>query len=168
MISVLFVCLANICRSPALHATLHRLAVERNCADQLRVDSCGVGWLHVGEHPNPHSFEAAKKRGVLIDHRAQQFRDHFFDEFDHIFVVDQEVLEQIRYQARSEEEKKKVSLATAFSPRFKNQDIPDPYYMNASGFDQVMDIIYDSCEGIINHFFKSEFEKKTRSASRED
>ncbi len=155
MTSVLFVCVANICRSPALEAALRHLAVEKNCADQLLVDSCGVGWLHVGEHPDPRTFAAAKKRGILIDHRSQQFQDHFFDEFDYIFVVDREIAEQIKFHARSEEEKKKVHLASAFSRRFKDQEIPDPYYLAGSGFDQVMEMIIDCCEGVLRHVLKA-------------
>jgi protein-tyrosine phosphatase len=154
MTSILFVCMANICRSPALEAALRHLAIQAGCIDKLHIDSCGIGWLHIGEHPDPRTFAAAKKCGILIDHRAQQFREHFFDEFDHIFVVDRDLVEQIKYHARSEEEKKKVHLASRFSRRFKDQDIPDPYYMDAGGFDQVMDMMIDCCEGIIKNCLK--------------
>lgn len=156
-ISILFVCLGNICRSPALAATLHHFALEKNCSDYLRIDSCGLNWLHVGEHPDPRSFAAAKKRGIMIDHQAQQFRDHFFDEFDMIFAVDREVVDQIHYHARSEKEKKKVYLATAFSKRFKDQDIPDPYYLSSSGFDDVMEMVLDSCKGLLDHLLNVNF-----------
>jgi len=150
--TILFVCLGNICRSPALEATLRHLAVSKNRADEFKIDSCGISWMHVGEHPDPRTFEAASKRGILIDHRARQFRVGFFDEFQNIFVSDREIFEQVKYHARSEADKNKVFMATAFSQRFKDQDIPDPYYLSHSGFEQVMDIIVDSCEGILNHF----------------
>jgi protein-tyrosine phosphatase len=152
MRSILFVCHGNICRSPALEATLRHLTVSKKCADEFKIDSCGISWLHVGEHPDPRTFAAASKRGILIDHLAQQFRAHFFDDYQTIFAVDQEIAEQVRYHARSDADKNKVLIATAFSQRFKDQDIPDPYYLSHSGFDQVMDIVIDSCEGILNHF----------------
>jgi protein-tyrosine phosphatase len=154
MTSVLFICMGNICRSPALEATLRHLAIAQNCADQLKIDSCAVGWLHIGEHPDPRTFETAMKRGILIDHLAQQFRDHFLDEFDYLFVVDRDIAEQIKFHAISDQQKKKVMLASAFSQRFKDQDIPDPYYLNHSGFEQVMDMIVDCAEAILRHLTK--------------
>ncbi len=148
--SILFVCLANICRSPAFEATLRHLALEGK-HEGVVVDSCGVGWQHVGEHPDPRTFAAAKKRGILIDHLAQQFSVHFFDEFDYIFAVDADIVLQLQYQARNEQDKKKLFLATCFSERFKDQDIPDPYYMGPSGFDDVMEMVVDACQGILHH-----------------
>ena len=96
MKSVLFVCMANICRSPVLEATLRHLATQQGKAGNLYVDSCGIGWFHLGEHPDPRAFEAAKKRGILVDHRAQQFQEHFFDLFDHILTVDPVISEQLK------------------------------------------------------------------------
>lgn len=150
MKSILFVCIANICRSPALHATLKHLATKRGMADQLHIDSCGIGWVHLGERPDQRTFEAAKKRGILIDHRTQQFQDHFFDIFDSIVVeaVDEEIAEQLK--AKSPQHKDKIKMATDFSKKYKGQPIPDPYYMSPSGFDEVMDMIVDCCEGLLD------------------
>lgn len=145
--SVLFVCIGNICRSPALHATLAHLAAKQKL--DIHVDSCGIGWAHLGERADPRSFEAAKKRGILIDHRAQQFQDPFFEEFDLILAVDNDIAEQLR--SRSLQHQAKVKLATEFSHKYKNQPIPDPYYSSLSGFDEVMDMIVDTCEGLLAH-----------------
>jgi len=153
MIAVLFVCMANICRSPALEAALRHLAAQRNLGDQLHTDSCGIGWVHLGERPDPRSFEAAKKLGILIDHRTQQFQDHFFEVYDLILTVDQEIAEQLKLRAPNLKEK--IKLATEFSRKFKGQPIPDPYYMSKSGFDEVMEIVLDSCNGLLDHLFKS-------------
>ncbi len=150
MISVLFVCLGNICRSPAMEATLKHMAAKKNM--QIHVDSCGMGWAHLGQHPDPRSFEAAKKKGILIDHRAQQFEDCFFDVYDLILVVEQDIVEQLK--ARSPQHQEKIKLATEFSRKFKGQPIPDPYYMSKSGFDDVMDIIIDACEGLLIYLNK--------------
>lgn len=142
--------MGNICRSPALHATLIHMAVKKK--PDIHVDSCGIGWVHVGERADPRSFEAAKKRGILIDHRAQQFQDHFFEVFDLILTVDNDIAEQLK--ARSPHHKAKVKLATEFSRKYKNQPIPDPYYLSLSGFDEVMDIVIDTCEGLLAHIIK--------------
>lgn len=145
--SVLFVCMANICRSPALMATLRHLAAKQNI--KLHVDSCGVGWVHLGERPDPRSFEAAQKKGIVIDHRAEQFQESFFEAYDWILAVNQDVAEQLKL--RGPQYQNKIKLATEFSAKFKGEPIPDPYYMGPPGFDQVMEIVIDCCEGFIRH-----------------
>jgi protein-tyrosine phosphatase len=148
--------MANICRSPALMATLRHLAVEKGIGDRLFVDSCGIGWFHLGEHPDRRTFEAAKKKGILIDHRAQQFQEGFFDAFDYLFAVDADVVEQLKAKARTEEQRKKIFLATAFAKKTQGKPIPDPYYMSPSGFDEVMEIVLDACRGIMDRILLEE------------
>ncbi len=143
--------MANICRSPALMATLRHMATEKKLSDQIYVDSCGIGWFHLGEHPDRRTFEAAKKKNILIDHRAHQFQDHFFDDFDYIFVATQDLAEQLKIRTQNPAHLAKIHLATAFSKKYRGQDIPDPYYMSLSGFDEVMEIIIDCCKGILHH-----------------
>lgn len=153
MKSVLFVCMANICRSPALQATLQHLAAQRGLAAELFVDSCGIGWFHLGETPDRRTFEAAKKRGILIDHRAQQFQEGFFEAFDLILAVNPDIREQLLAHPGGLEHRHKIQLATDYSARFRSQSIPDPYYMSPSGFDEIMDIVVDACEGILKSLF---------------
>jgi protein-tyrosine phosphatase len=150
MKSILFVCMANICRSPALEATLRHLAVQRGVADRLKVDSCGIGWFHVGEHPDPRTFESAKKKGILIDHFAQQFREAFFDEFDLILTVDSEISEQLKLRAKTKSQAAKIHLATDFCTKWKGSPILDPYYMSGPSFDELMEMIIECCDGILN------------------
>lgn len=147
----MFVCMANICRSPALMATLNHLAVLKKA--DVHADSCGIGWVHLGERPSMRTFEAAKKRGILIDHRTQQFQDEFFEIYDLILTVDEEIAEQLKL--RGPQYKDKVKLATDYSRKYKGQPIPDPYYLSDSGFDEVMDIIIDSCEGLLDSLKRS-------------
>lgn len=143
---ILFVCMANICRSPALMATLNHLAAKKKVA--IHADSCGIGWAHLGERPDPRSFIAAKKRGIIIDHKSQQFQDHFFETYDLILTVDADIAEQLKL--RNPNQAHKIKLATEYSRKYKGQPIPDPYYLSDNGFDDVMDIILDSCEGIVS------------------
>lgn len=126
-------------------ATLNHLAAQKKI--DIHADSCGIGWVHLGERPDRRSFEAAKKKGILIDHRSQQFQDLFFEAYDLILTVDEEISEQLKL--RSPEHKNKVKLATEYSRKYKGQAIPDPYYLSESGFDEVMDMIVDCCEGIV-------------------
>ncbi len=150
--SILFVCKANICRSPVLEATLQHLAVQRGLQRQLRVDSCGIGWFHLGQHPDPRAFEAAKQRGILVDHTAQQFQDEFFDQFDLILTVDSDLAEQLKLRAKNQKQRQKIRLATEFSSKFKGKAIPDPYYMNPNGFEEMMEMVVDCCEGVLDQW----------------
>lgn len=149
MISVLYICLGNICRSPALECTLRHLASERKVNDQLFIDSCGLSSFHAGQNCDPRTFAAAQKKGIHIDHIAQPFHNAFLDAYDYVFVVTEELLEQVKELARPEQFKK-ILLATAFSSRYRNQDIPDPYYLGAEGFTEVMEIVLDSCQGFLD------------------
>jgi len=147
MKTVMFVCMANICRSPALMATLNHIAAKKKV--EIHADSCGIGWTHLGERPDRRSFEAAKKRGIIIDHKSQQFQDHFFDTYDLILTTDEEIAEQLKL--RSPQHKDKIKLASEYSRKHKGQPIPDPYYLSENGFDEVMDMILDCCEGLLHH-----------------
>lgn len=131
-------------------ATFNHLAAQKKLP--FHADSSGIGWVHVGERPNSKSFEAAKKRGVLIDHRAQQFQDTFFETYDLILTVDEEISEQLIL--RSPKDKDKIQLATAYSKKYKGQSIPDPYYFSPNGFEDVMEIILDCSEGLLNFLLK--------------
>lgn len=145
--------MANICRSPALEASLKHMAAVKGLTDQIQVSSCGIGWVRLGEHPDPRTFEAAKKRGILIDHRAQQFEEAFFEEYGAILAVSEEIVEQLKLRAVLPEHKLKIKLATEHSVKFKGQEIPDPYYLSPSGFDEVMEMVLDSCQGLLKTLF---------------
>ena len=144
--SILFVCLGNICRSPAAEGILKHMAEERSL--DLYVVSCGLGEWHVGERPDGRMCRAAKSRGVVLDSRAQSFKSSFFEEFDYIMAADEEVLETLRSWSKDSRE---LYLITHFSNRYKGMDIPDPYYGESTGFEHVLDMLEDCCEGLIEH-----------------
>ncbi|WP_116999564.1 low molecular weight protein-tyrosine-phosphatase [Desertimonas flava] len=83
---VLFVCLGNICRSPAAEAVFAALAADRGVA--VEVDSAGTSDYHIGETPHQHTLAEARRRGVPIDHRARQVTDGDFRQFDLLVAVD--------------------------------------------------------------------------------
>lgn len=145
--SVLFVCLGNICRSPAGEEILRRIAKEQGM--DLRVESCGIGDWHAGQLPDPRMRQAASDRGFTLSSRAKQFHPRFFDEFDLILALDREVLKDLYKFANTVEHKSKVHLATAFSTSYKDQDVPDPYYGGRADFDLVLDMMEDVCEELV-------------------
>lgn len=145
MTSIMFVCLGNICRSPAAEGVLRHMDPE------LKIQSCGIGDWHIGQLPDERMRDTAKLRGVHLTSRAQQFKLQFFDDYDYILAADHEVLHDLYRKAQTPSHKAKVHLITAFSPTYQNQEIPDPYFQGDAAFDLVLDMLEDSCEGLLQH-----------------
>lgn len=151
MQSVLIVCLGNICRSPAAQGVLTHFIKEKGLEDKIHVESCGLGNWHVGKLPDSRMRETAQTRGFILASRAQEFKPEFFYNFDYILAVDHIVLHELHQRALNPEHKAKVHLLTHFSPTYKDQEIPDPYFGSTGSFDLVMDMIQDSCEGFLEN-----------------
>ncbi len=151
--SVLFVCLGNICRSPAAEGILREMAKESQL-DGIHVESCGIGEWHIGELPDERMREATAIRGVNLTSRAQQFKEEFLNTFDHILVVDREVMKELYFYAKSAEQKAKIQLITAYSKSYPDEEIPDPYYQGGGAFDHVINMLEDSCEGLLEEIRK--------------
>jgi len=151
MSSILFVCLGNICRSPAAEGVLRHMISQDSQLAHVHVESCGLGDWHAGKLPDERMRSAAKERGIELMSRAQNFKLQFFEDFDYILAADHEVLKVLYSFAKEPTEKAKIHLITAFSSTFKNEEIPDPYYGGDAAFELVLDIIEDACQGIIGH-----------------
>lgn len=149
MVAILFVCLGNICRSPAAEGILRSLAAREYSDVALHIESCGIGSWHVGQLPDERMRHTAKKRGLTLTSRAQQFKPEWFDRFDYILAADHEVINELHQFAKTSEQKSKIHLITAFSPCYKDQEIPDPYYQGEAGFEHVLDMLEDSCAGLL-------------------
>lgn len=153
MVAVLFVCLGNICRSPAAEEVLRHLAKADGL--DLHVESCGIGDWHVGCLPDERMRDAAKARGLILSSRGQQFKSAFLEKFDYILAADKEVIRDLYFYAQTPEHKAKIHMMTAFSPCYRDKEIPDPYYQGDFAFEHVLDMLEDSCQGLIEHIKKS-------------
>jgi protein-tyrosine phosphatase len=149
---VMFVCLGNICRSPSAEAILKKMADERGLS--VNVESSGLGDWHIGQLADSRTREHALKRGFALTGRAKKFLMHFMDEFDYVLAADHKVLHQLQRAAATPEQKSKIHLMTAFSSAFKNVEVPDPFYGGEAAFEHVLDILEDSCEGLLDHLEK--------------
>jgi len=154
---VLFVCLGNICRSPAAEGVFLHLLNERGISDKFTVDSAGTSSFHVGERADPRMREHALKRGIELPSRARQFIRSDFDQFDWIVVMDnsnyENCLKVLKGEAEEELRPKLIKMAS-FTPKTGLAEVPDPYYGGAAGFEQVLDIVTEGSENLIEFLLK--------------
>ncbi len=137
---VLFVCLGNICRSPAAEGAFRRLVAEAGLADSIEVDSAGTGAWHEGQPADRRMRQAAERRGVMLTSIARQVTGDDFERFDHIFAMDESNLRDLQAMAPSAH-RDKIRLFRDLDPDGPGEDVPDPYYGGPSGFDLVLDIV---------------------------
>lgn len=165
-IGVIFVCLGNICRSPTAEAVFSECVRNANLDDRFDIDSCGTGggnpnWYkpggwsyHEGESSDPRMKEAASERGITITSTSRPLRADDFDRFEYIVGMDESNLGAIRLAASTwlpaqsdASPNYKVVLMSDYCREHKVAKVPDPYY--AGGFDKVIDLLVDACEGLL-------------------
>ncbi len=147
----MFVCLGNICRSPAAEEILRKKGKEAGMDEFLHVESSGIGDWHIGALADSRMRESAASRGYILTKRAQKFHSSLFDHYDYILAADQSVLHELQHLAKTPEEKAKIHLITEFSKPYYQQDVPDPYYNGLQAFEGVLDILESSVDGLITH-----------------
>ena len=150
-VRILFVCLGNICRSPTAQGVFEKMLLDNRLEDKFEVDSCGTSAWHVGKPPDSRSLNHAKKRGYDFSHlRARQVNLEDFEEFDLILAMDESNYSDL-LEISPHEYRKKIKLILDFgSSSYKS--VPDPYYKGPEGFEEVLDLLEDACEGLINSF----------------
>lgn len=150
--SLLFICLGNICRSPAAEGITKKMLAERGMADSIAVDSAGIGGWHVGQLPDSRMRRHGAAHGYTFNSRARQFCAADFSRFSHIVVMDDENYKAITRMATTEADRRKVLRMADFLRRHPAQtSIPDPYYGGESGFELVIELLEDACEGLLDH-----------------
>lgn len=137
---VLFVCLGNICRSPAAEGVFRHLVTDAGLTSRFTVDSAGTGAWHVGEKADRRMRQAAERRGIRLTSIARQVTADDFERFDHVFAMDTSNLRTLRSLAPAEH-RTKIRLFRDADPDAPGEDVPDPYYGGADGFDEVLDIV---------------------------
>ena len=153
--SILFVCLGNICRSPAAQAVIQRLVDERGLTDWFYIDSAGIGAWHIGDLPDKRMRVHARARGYELTHRARQVRAADFDDFDLIVGMDATNVEDLRYKTATIEQQDKVVMMGDYIRQFPHYDhVPDPYYEGSEGFELVLDLLEDACDNLLDRIIK--------------
>ena len=150
-ISVLFVCLGNICRSPAAEAIFISLLKKRGLNDGFVVDSAGTGSWHIGKKADSRMRIAADRRDINILSRARQITSKDFDEFNYILAMDDSNFRNIKdlQNKTSSNYIPSIKKIQSFRSVFNEQEVPDPYFGGDEGFDYVVDILEDSVSGFL-------------------
>ncbi len=149
--SILFVCLGNICRSPAAQAVMQRLVDERGLTDRFYIDSAGIGGWHVGDLPDKRMRVHARLRGYELTHRARKVQSSDFEDFDLIVGMDAANIDDLCSLAATIEQQDKVVMMGDYIRQYPNYDhVPDPYYEGSEGFELVLDLLEDACDNLLN------------------
>lgn len=149
---LLFVCLGNICRSPAAENIMNHLLEQRNLQQQIFCDSAGTAGYHIGKPPDERMTAAATTQlGIKLCGQARQFKKSDFENFDLILVMDRENYQDILSLNPYKQYQDKVRLMCDFCTKHITKEVPDPYYGGVEGFDRVIDLLLDACDGLIQH-----------------
>ncbi len=149
---ILFVCLGNICRSPAAEGVFKQKIKERGLEKLFVVDSAGTGGWHVGNLADPRMRETALSRGIELTSRSRKIDESDLYEFDHILVMDNDNLDAVKSLIKDQKHpvNSKIKLILTYSRNSQLEEVPDPYYGGQNGFDKVIDLLDDAMDGLID------------------
>lgn len=154
-ISVLFVCMGNICRSPTAQGVFESLVQRSGLAEVIHVDSAGTHAYHLGNQPDKRSQQAALGRGIdLSKQRARQVQVLDFRDFDYVLAMDLHNLQALQRFSQARQAKN-LQLFMAYASRWREREVPDPYYGGSQGFERVLDMVEDASEGLLEHLIRT-------------
>jgi len=148
-IKVLFICMGNICRSPTAHAVFRQRVAGRALQDKIYVDSAGTHAYHVGCGADTRSQQAALLRGFKMDDlQARQLCAKDYQQFDYLLVADHDNF-RLTFDACPVEQRHKIGYILDYAKNSTIKEVPDPYYGEGDGFEKVLDLLEDACEGLL-------------------
>ncbi|MBD2257054.1 low molecular weight protein-tyrosine-phosphatase [Pseudanabaena sp. FACHB-2040] len=147
---LLFVCLGNICRSPSAENIMNHLIQQRGLSDQIQCDSAGTSSYHIGSPPDRRMTAAARQYDIVLQGRARQFEAVDLAAFDWILAMDRDNYRDILALDQRGQHSAKVKLMCDFCRHHADQEVPDPYYGGPEGFDYVVNLLLDACEGLLD------------------
>lgn len=148
-VRVLFVCLGNICRSPAAEGLMKEVVAEHRDTDGWTIDSAGTGGYHIGDLPDPRMRAHARQRGLTLDHICRQVKESDFSDFDLIIGMDESNISRLQQLAPTADDLDKILPMSDFFGSYSRFDhVPDPYYDGAQGFETVLDILTEATRNL--------------------
>jgi protein-tyrosine phosphatase len=146
---ILFVCMGNICRSPAAEIVFHQMVRKAGREKDFLIDSAGTLGIHQGNPPDHRMRHHLKQRGYEIFGTSRKITADDLELFDLILVMDDDNESEVRALDRSRRFSAKIRRLTDYGTRHQATEVPDPYYGGDAGFVQVIDLIEDACEGLL-------------------
>jgi len=148
-VSVLFVCMGNICRSPTAEGVFRKYVSDAGLDADIQTDSAGTHAYHSGEPADRRAHAAALRRGFSLEGIcARRVTEEDFDTFDYILAMDQDNLMVLQERAPNEL-RGKVRLFLEFAESRRENEVPDPYYGGAAGFERVLDLVEEASQGLL-------------------
>lgn len=156
-VKILFVCLGNICRSPAAEGYFNHLLKQENLSDDYIVDSAGTSAYHDGSPADGRMIEAALERGYKLESISRAFNSkNDFKSFDLIITMDDDNHADVISLSPDEESEGKIHQMVDFCTKHNVAEVPDPYYKGIDGFELTLDIVEDACEGLLDQIINGE------------
>ena len=153
-VSVLFVCMGNICRSPTAEGVFRHIVRTEGLDDRISTDSAGTHAYHIGDQPDQRSQQTARNRGIdLSDLRGRKTTSSDFNEFDYVLAMDDDNLQNLERLCPVGHEEK-LSLFLDFSNEYSETQVPDPYYGGDQGFEHVFDLVESASHGLLTDIKK--------------
>jgi len=153
-VSVLFVCIGNICRSPTAEAVFRACVEKAGLSEQILIDSAGTHDYHIGDPPDTRTQSAAQQRGYDMSAlRGRQVEVADFTRFDFVLAMDRTNL-AILQRLCPNDAAGHLGLFLEYASRHAEREVPDPYYGGADGFERVLDMVEDAAEGLLQHIRK--------------
>lgn len=134
---------------------MNHLVEQANLKDQISCDSAGTGGYHIGSPPDRRMTLAAGHQGIKLKGEARQFNKSDFEDFDLILAMDRENYEDILSLDPQGKYRDKVHMMCDFATRHQEREVPDPYYGGPEGFNNVIDLLLDACEGLLQYVVKT-------------
>jgi protein-tyrosine phosphatase len=157
-LSVLFVCLGNICRSPLAEGVFRHFVAAAGLEDKFEIDSAGTSSYHAGDPPDPRTTAVAHARGIRLTGRSRAIKPSDLRDYDYVIVMDADNLAAVRRLADKNAARATIRLLRDFDAESNGDlDVPDPYYGGPRGFENVHDIVERSCHALLE-FIRREHE----------
>lgn len=150
-VSVVFVCMGNICRSPTAEAVFRQYVENAGLAEQILIDSAGTHDYHIGDPPDLRAQRAAQQRDYdMSGLRGRQVEQGDFHRFDYVLAMDRANLAILQRLAPPDSDTQ-ARLFLEYAHHHAEREVPDPYYGGADGFERVLDVVEDAAQGLLQH-----------------
>jgi protein-tyrosine phosphatase len=150
MIKVLFVCMGNICRSPAAEEIFRAKVKKANLEEEIQCDSAGTHGYHSGAPSDARMSEHARRRGYALTHRARKFEPELdFEDFDYILYMDDQNESALKEHTHRREFFPRLKRLSDYCSRGNVLEVPDPYYGGDEGFEHVLEIVEDATSALL-------------------